>query len=57
MIDDVTVPTAGRGACGVCRIYIGVWLRFFGEVSWEGPQGEFIYWQGRVATWERSDYD
>lgn len=57
LIDGVTVPTPWRGAFSDYRLHDGVWLPFFGEVSWGMPQGEFTYWQGRIATWERSDHD
>lgn len=57
LIDGVTVPTPWRGAFADYRLHDGVWLPFSGEVSWERPTGAFIYWQGRIGTWERSHHD
>lgn len=57
LIDGLTVPTPWRGAFSDYRLRHGVWLPFFGEVSWEGPQGAFVYWQGRIEKWERSAHE
>lgn len=54
LIDGVTVPTPWRGAFSDYRLHDGVWLPFFGEVSWEMPAGTFTYWQGQIATWKRT---
>lgn len=57
LIDGVTVPTPWRGTFADYRLHDGVWLPFFGEVSWVMPTGTFTYWQGRIETWERSLHD
>nr|WP_162998016.1 DUF6544 family protein [Brevundimonas lutea] len=57
LIDGVTAPAPWRGAFSHYRLHDGVWLPFFGEVSWEMPAGAFTYWQGHIRTWERSDHD
>lgn len=49
----ISVPTPWRGAFDDYRLHDGVWLPFAGEVSWGGPDGEWVYWQGRVADWTR----
>ena len=57
LIDGVTVPTPWSGVFSDYRFHDGVWLPFFGEVSWEMPAGAFTYWQGRIETWERVPHD
>ena len=57
LINGVTVPTPWRGAFSDYRLHDGAWLPFSGEVSWERLTGAFIYWQGRIGTWERSHHD
>ena len=57
LVDGVTVPTPWRGVFSDYRFHDGVWLPFFGEVSWEKPSGAFTYWQGRIETWERVPHD
>lgn len=54
LIDGVMVQTPWRGAFFDYRLHDGVWLPFFGEVSWERPQCAFVYWQGKIESWERS---
>lgn len=53
LVDGVTVPKPWRGAFSDYRHHNGVWLPFFGEVSWGGPEGEWVYWQGDMKTWSR----
>jgi len=57
LVDGTNVPTPWRGAFSDYRFHDGVWLPFFGEVSWEMPSGAFTYWQGRIETWERVPHD
>lgn len=52
LIDGVTVPTPWRGTFSDYRLHDGVWLPFFGEVSWEMPEGVWVYWQGHMEKWE-----
>ena len=54
LVDGVSVPTPWRGSFSDYRLCDGAWLPFFGEVSWERPQGAFIYWQGHLKSWKRS---
>lgn len=53
LVDGVTVPKPWRGVFLDYRHHNGVWLPFFGEVSWGGPDGEWVYWQGDMKSWSR----
>ncbi|MBB5747555.1 hypothetical protein GGR13_003183 [Brevundimonas variabilis] len=53
LVDGVTVLKPWRGVFSDYRLHNGVWLPFFGEVSWGGPEGEWAYWQGHMQTWSR----
>ncbi len=53
LVDGVTVPKPWRGVFSDYRHHNGVWLPFFGEVSWGEPDGEWVYWQGDMKTWSR----
>ena len=53
LVDGVTVPKPWRGVFSDYRHHNGVWLPFFAEVSWGGPEGEWVYWQGDMKTWSR----
>ncbi|QTN20393.1 hypothetical protein HZ989_04830 [Brevundimonas sp. AJA228-03] len=53
LVDGVTVPKPWRGVFSDYRHHNGVWLPFYGEVSWGGPDGEWVYWQGDMKTWSR----
>lgn len=53
LVDGVTFLKPWRGAFSNYRLHNGVWLPFFGEVSWGGPEGEWVYWQGDMKTWSR----
>lgn len=56
LVKGVVVPTPWRGAFTDYRLHDGIWLPFFGEVSWDMPAGTFTYWQGHIETWERSPH-
>ena len=53
LVNGVAVAKPWRGAFSDYRHHNGVWLPFFGEVSWGGPEGEWVYWQGEMKTWSR----
>jgi len=53
LVDGVTVLKPWRGVFSDYRLHNGVWLPFFGQVSWGGPEGEWVYWQGHMKTWFR----
>ena len=53
LVNGVAVAKPWRGTFSDYRLHNGVWLPFFGEVSWGGPEGEWVYWQGEMKTWSR----
>ncbi len=53
LVDGVTVLKPWRGVFSDYRHHNGVWLPFFGEVSWDGPDDEWVYWQGEMKSWSR----
>lgn len=47
------VPTPWRGRFGDYRQHCGCWLPFVAEVSWIIDGTPFVYWEGRMQTWEK----
>lgn len=52
IVGDTVVATPWRGRFSDYRRHDGRWLPFAGEVGWTLPQGDVVYWQGRIDAWE-----
>ena len=46
-------PTPWRGRFSDYREHHGYWLPFAADVSWIVDGASFIYWDGRLETWQR----
>lgn len=51
-VKDTFTPTPWEGRFTDYRQHHGFWLPFSGEVSWTIGGSAFVYWEGRIESWE-----
>lgn len=52
-VKKTNVPTPWGGRFADYRLHDGLWLPFAADVSWTIDGAAFVYWEGRMETWER----